>query len=163
MTKTETIQFMQTIKSYYNNFLLEDYVVKEWANKLKDFNNEEVYKKLEEHLNGEFKKEPPKLHYLIDSMLKDRGIVKAAQIKVKCSLCGRTINYLDFDSHLTRHSSVYYIKSKEHYLEQHYSEEQMMKADQEHFDQFYDNFLTKLYKRIEKGDEKERIAKIIFD
>lgn len=161
MTKTETIHFMQKIKSYYQNFSLEDYMVNEWADRLKEFDIEEAYKKLDMHLNGEYRNEPPKLHYITNALKKTKENLKAADVKVKCSICGKTINYLDFDSHLARHSSVCYIKSREHYLDQHFNEEQMMNAEQEYFDKFYDNFLEKLHERIENGDEKERLKKIL--
>ena len=35
MNKIETFHFMEKIKAYYQNFIIEDYVVNEWADKLK--------------------------------------------------------------------------------------------------------------------------------
>lgn len=161
MTKEETLDLMHKIKAHYQEFALEDYVISEWYEKLKLFDYEDVLKTFENHLTGEYQSKIPKLHYIANGLKTPEEKAKASVIHVKCSLCGRSINYLDFDSHLARHSSVYYIKSREHYLGQHYNEEQMLNAEQEYFDKFYDKFLEKLFLKIENGDEKERLRKIL--
>lgn len=161
MTKEETLDLLHKIKAHYQEFALEDYVISEWYENVKPYDYEDVLKKFENHLNGEYQSKLPRLNYIVSGLKTPEEKAKAGEIKVKCSICGKTINYLDFDSHLARHSSVYYIKSREHYLDQHFNEEQMMNAEQEYFDKFYDNFLEKLYERIENGDEKERLKKIL--
>lgn len=162
MTKTETIHFMQKIKSYYQNFSIEDYVVDEWADRLKGFDIEEAYKKLDMHLNGEYKSDPPKLHYITNALKKTKTVLKAENIKTRCSICNQVMEYPKLDLHMARHNSINYIKSREHYLKQTYNEEKMLEAYQAHFDRFYKKFLEELYCVIENGEEKDRIERIIF-
>ena len=50
MTKVEVIHFMEKIKAYYSNFSMKDYVVNEWYDKLKQYDVDDVYQKLDEHL-----------------------------------------------------------------------------------------------------------------
>ena len=64
MTKAETISFIKKIKAYYPVFKLEEEGVDEWASRLKPYSKDDILRKFEEHLKGEYALEPPKLHFL---------------------------------------------------------------------------------------------------
>jgi hypothetical protein len=162
MTKEELKNFMTKIKAHYQEFSTEDYVVKEWYKKLKPFDIEDVEKKFENHLNSEYQKNIPRLNFIVKGLKTPEEKIKTENIRIRCQHCGQTIELEKLDNHIARHNSIFYIKSKEHYLGQSYNEEKMLNAYQVQFDRFYDNFLAELYCKIEEKDEKERLEKIIF-
>lgn len=98
MTKVEVLKLLNKIKVYYPNFSLEDYVKEEWIEKLKPYDNEDVLKKLDEHLKGDKSKEPPKLHY-ITKFLKTPEEKKryTGDFIVDCNLCGKTMTLEEYD------------------------------------------------------------------
>lgn len=162
MTRAELQNFMQKIKANYQEFSVEKYVVDEWYNKLKNFDLEDVNKKLEKHLHGEYRKAVPRLNFIVDG-LKTPAQKEAEQvIRVRCSYCGCSLELKDLDRHIARHSSIEYIKSREHYLSEDNNREELMNLTEVYFEKFYKQFLNDLYCVIEDGTEKERIEKLIF-
>ena len=162
MTKEELKKLMTKVKAHYQEFSTEDYVVKEWYEKLKPYDIEDVEKKFEQHLNSEYRKNIPRLFAIANGLQTPEQKQKSKTIKVRCQHCNKIFELDQYDSHIARHNSIFYIKSKEHYLGQNYNEEKMLNAYQVHFDRFYNKFLEDLYCKIEDGEEKERIEKIIF-
>lgn len=162
MTREEILDFMTKVKAHYQEFSTEDYVVKEWYEKLKPYDIEDVEKKFEQHLNSEYRKTIPRLFAIADGLKTPEQKQKSKTIRVRCQYCNKIFELEQYDSHIARHNSIFYIKSKEHYLGQNYNEEKMLNAYQVHFDRFYDKFLEDLYCKLEDGEEKERIEKIIF-
>ena len=162
MTREELKSFMTKIKANYQEFSTEDYVVKEWYKKLEPYDLEDVEVKLEKHLSGEQRKTPPRLFYIADGLKTALRKEIEANVVIRCPYCENKITADKYENHIARHNSIYYIKSKEHYLGQNYNEEKMMSAYQVHFDKFYDKFLEELYCKIEDGEEKERLEKILF-
>ena len=163
MIKAELKSFMEKIKANYQEFSIEGYVVNEWYNKLKDFDIEDVERKLEQHLNGEYRRTIPRLNFIAGG-LKTQAQKEAAQIiRVKCQHCGIVLDLKELDRHLARHNSVFYVKSKENYLQQNYDADRLMEVTEVVFERFYKHFLEELYCVIEEGDEKDRIEKLIFD
>lgn len=162
MTKDELRGFMKKIKANYQEFSIEEYVVNEWYNRLKNFDLEDVNKKLEKHLHGEYRKVVPRLNFIVDG-LKTPAQKEAEQvIRVRCSYCGCSLELKDLDRHIARHSSIEYIKSREHYLSEDNNREELMNLTEVYFEKFYKQFLNDLYCVIEDGTEKERIEKLIF-
>lgn len=163
MTRAELQNFMQKIKANYQEFSVEKYVIDEWYNRLKNFDLEDVNKKLEKHLHGEYRKAVPRLNFIVDG-LKTPAQKEAEQvIRVKCSYCGCSLELKDLDRHVARHNSIEYIKSREHYLGEDNNREELMNLTEVYFEKFYKQFLNDLYCVIEDGTEKERIEKLIFE
>lgn len=163
MTRAELQNFMQKIKANYQEFSVEKYVIDEWYNRLKNFDLEDVNKKLEKHLHGEYRKTVPRLNFIVDG-LKTPAQKEAEQvIRVKCSYCGCALELKDLDRHIGRHNSIEYIKSREHYLGEDNNREELMNLTEVYFEKFYKQFLNDLYCVIEDGTEKERIEKLIFE
>lgn len=163
MTRAELQNFMQKIKANYQEFSVEKYVIDEWYNRLKNFDLEDVNKKLEKHLHGEYRKAVPRLNFIVDG-LKTPAQKEAEQvIRVKCGYCGCTLELKDLDRHMGRHNSIEYIKLREHYLGEDNNREELMNLTEVYFEKFYKRFLNDLYCVIEDGTEKERIEKLIFD
>lgn len=163
MNKVELKGFMQKIKANYQEFSIEEYVINEWYRKLKDFDIEDVEKKLEQHLNGEYRKMIPRLSFIASGLKTPAQKIASQEIIIRCHVCGEKINLKQLDRHLSRHNSVAYIKSREHYLGQDNDADDLMNLTEVYFQKFYKNFLENLYCVIEEGDEKDRIEKLIFD
>lgn len=162
MTKEETLDFMSKVKAHYQEFSTEDYVVKEWYEKLKPYDLADVEKKFEQHLNGEYKKTIPRLFSITSGLKTPEQKQKASVIRIRCQYCGKQIELEKLDNHIARHNSIFYIKSKECYLNKQYNEEQLLDAYQVHFDRFYNKFLQDLYCELGDEEEKSRIERIIF-
>lgn len=163
MTRAELQNFMQKIKANYQEFSIEKYVIDEWYNRLKNFDLEDVNKKLEKHLHGEYRKAVPRLNFIVDG-LKTPAQKEAEQvIRVRCSYCGCTLELKGLDRHMGRHNSIEYIKSREHYLGEDNNREELMNLTEVYFERFYKQFLNDLYCVIEDSTEKERIEKLIFE
>ena len=91
MTRNEVQDFMQRIKSHYQEFLIDEFKFNEWFNELKDYKAEDINKKFEEHLKSEtFGNYIPKINFLIKGLRKigETGYDKS-KIFVRCNRCGQ--------------------------------------------------------------------------
>lgn len=162
MTINEVKDFTETIKGYYPEFILEDFMFKIWYEALKDYDKEDVYTRLTKHLNGEYQNKVPKLNYLTKGLLTPEQKQKSNNIKVRCIYCNYNFPLEQISSHIARHTAIEYIKSREHYIDKIYNECKMMNATDDSFNKFYDSFLTELYCKLPNGKEKTRIEKLVF-
>ena len=65
MEKKDVIKIMTRIKKNYNEFINDDYTINEWFKELKDYDFEDVMKKIEEHLRSEqYGSKPPRVYFL---------------------------------------------------------------------------------------------------
>ena len=88
MTIKETNQFMERIKSHYQEFIVDDFKIKEWHKELSKFDLEDVNKKLDEHLkSSEYGEYIPKLFFLTKYLIpsKDKGKIKHYVVKCQNS------------------------------------------------------------------------------
>lgn len=161
MTKSEVLHFMKKIKSYYQNFAIEDYILDEWYDRLKPYSIEDVYKKLDEHLNGNYQNEIPKLHF-ITKFLKTPAEKSEEKIVIRCAFCGKSIELEKHERHLTRHNSITYIKRNERRIGKVFDETKMYELTEVEFDRLYKKILEALYVVSKDEKEKEILEKIIF-
>lgn len=98
MTKEEIKKFVKKISVYYPYFKLEKESFEEWAERLKPYDNDDVVRKFEEHLNGGKADEPPKLHFITKYLIttKDKEKYKGDYL-IRCNLCGREMYLSDYD------------------------------------------------------------------
>lgn len=112
MQKLEVINFMKKIKAYYQTFSMEDFVIKEWQDRLKPYDIEDVYVKLDQHLKGDQKDQIPKLHY-ITKFLKtpeEKKRAKCNDYLIRCNLCSQEMKLSEYDNkHFDRCSSINYL------------------------------------------------------
>lgn len=162
MNKKEITNFMKTIKGHYQEFSIEDYIVQTWYERLKEYDIEDVYSRLEKHLNGEYRKNPPRLQFLVDNLKTPEEKEKTKVIMTRCMYCNKVLPYEENDKHLSRHNSINYIKSKEHLLNKNYNEEKMLNSDESKFNIMYHNFLTEIYPYLTK-EEQSRLDNFIFN
>lgn len=112
MQKLEVINFMKKIKAYYQTFSMEDFVIKEWQDRLKPYDIEDVYVKLDQHLKGDQKDQIPKLHY-ITKFLKtpeEKKRAKCNDYLIRCNLCGQEMRLSEYDNkHFDKCNSINYL------------------------------------------------------
>ena len=90
MKKIEVMNFIKKIKAYYPVFRLEDEAIDEWIERLKPYSNEDILRKFEEHLNGEYALEPPKLHFLTKFLKTEEEKARVqTDYLIRCNLCGQ--------------------------------------------------------------------------
>lgn len=99
MTKTETLKFLNKIKAYYYNFSVEDNIKEEWIEKLKSYDLQDLEKKFEEHLNGQYALEPPRLHFLTRYLkTKEEKERATSDYLIRCNLCGNEMYLSEYEN-----------------------------------------------------------------
>ena len=142
MTKQEVIHFMQKIKAYYDYFQMEDYKINEWYDKLKKYDLEDVYRKFDQHLNGELKDSPPKLHYITRYLLTPEEKAKDRNdYLIECNLCGRTMTLSRYNNdHYDRCSSINYLLRNFKKKNMNVSREELESLSNEKFNDIYEEY-----------------------
>ena len=113
MTKQEVVNFLKKIKANYQSFSMEDYVINEWYDRLKPYDIDDVYLKLDQHLKGERCSEIPKIHYITKFLKEPSEKSKSLDnCFVDCNLCHRTMTLKQYDDHYGKCLSICYLKRK---------------------------------------------------
>lgn len=113
MTKQEVINFMKKIKANYSDFPMEDYVINEWYDRLKPYDVDDVYLKLDQHLKGERCSEIPKIHYITKYLKNPSEKGKSVDnYLIDCNLCHRTMTYKEWNDHYGKCLSIRYLMKK---------------------------------------------------
>lgn len=164
MTRIEVFHFLEKIKAYYQNFSIEEYVINEWYDRLKKYDLNDVYKKLEQHLNGEYKNEIPKLHYITKYLKTPKEKSESNDYCFRCNQCNAILRMSNYDQHMSRHNSVDYMlkKSKQFNILIKFNEQQLNEISDENFNKFYDLFIEKLIEFEKDATSLQRLKNIIY-
>lgn len=146
MERKETIEFMQRIKSHYQEFIIDDFKIDEWHKELKKYDYADVNKKLDEHLASEtYGEYIPKVHFLTKHLIESKDKGKIRHYVVKCQLCNKDIPDELYDSHFKRClSSKTIVKDMEYYFKLKVDYEQLMKMSEQEFEKTYVRYLNKM-------------------
>lgn len=159
MTIEEVKLLMKRIKSHYSTFVSDDFKFNEWYTELKDYDNNQVNKKLESHLNSpEFSENEPKLHFLTRYLkpINQNGTPK--NYRLFCPICNECVRGENFDTHYGRcNSTKYIIKQAKKYQDRDLDRNMLMNMQEEEFNERYD----KLLKIIQRGTDDQREEDII--
>lgn len=155
MTKQEVITFLERIKANYQSFLQTPYVLEEWYDRLKDYDKEDVYKKFEEHLNGELSSQIPKAHFITRYLTKSSDKGKENNYRVICGNCKKVLLLSEYQKHMERHNSIEYMKIHSDMFSV-FNEEKLLKKSEEDFEKIYDQWVEKLYNYLEKKEDKSQ-------
>lgn len=146
MTKNETMNFMERIKSHYQDFIIDDFKIKEWHKELSQYDLEDVNQKLDEHLkSSEYGEYIPKLFFLTKYLIptKDKGKIK--HYIVKCQLCNCDIPDSEYDNHYKRCSSAStIIRDMKKYFNLTVDYQQLMLIKPTEFENTYHKYLVKM-------------------
>ena len=161
MTVEETTKFMKRIKQHYQDFVIDNYKIEEWYKELKNYTYDDVNKKLEEHLKSQqFGNQIPKVYFLTRYLTPEKEKIKnkASNLWVRCSLCGKVIKYLDFQTHMDRCNSVEFInlQSKKLFSKE-IDKQRYREMPDEDFDKIYNKLLERILQTSKNKDEIERI------
>lgn len=156
MERKQTIEFMERIKQHYQEFIIDEYKLNEWHNILKDYEYEDVNKKLDEHLrseqNGQY---VPKVMFLTKYLTKIGEKQTASNFIVTCPLCMKAINYANFTKHYDRCSSTnFLIENSIKYFNKNLNYQKLMEAEEEQFETYYYNFCKELVDKVQNEDLK---------
>ena len=160
MTVQETNDFLKRIKQHYQDFIIDNSKLDEWYKELKDYSLEDVNKKLDEHLRNEYYgNQIPKVFFLTKHLTKEKDKGKIDELLVRCTLCGKVIKYVNFDSHMDRCNSVDYlnIQSKRLFGKE-IDKDKYRNMPDEDFDKVYNRVLEKILEISKDKDEIERIS-----
>lgn len=164
MNKKETIRFMERVKSHYQEFIIDDFKVSEWYGKLKDYDDEDVNKKFDEHLNSEIHGENiPKVYFLTKYLTptKDKG--KVRYYTILCSKCGYEIPDEEYDKHLQRcieASTV--VRDMKKYFSMNLQKKKLMALSDEEFEKIYQSYLNKMLDADIPDFRKKIILRCIY-
>lgn len=103
MELKEVKVILNKIKVYYPEFSINEYSIEEWNRVLKDYDFEDVYNKLNSHLQGENGKEIPRLNYLtryLDTIEEKER--RSKDYIVYCNLCKEKMLFTDYNRHYGR-------------------------------------------------------------
>ena len=142
MTKVEVLKLLNKIKVYYPTFSLEDYVKEEWIEKLSPYSNDDVLRKFDEHLNGEYALEPPKLHFLTKFLKTEEEKEKfKGDYLIRCNLCGQEMYLSEYENE--HYSKCLLIKALIKVLKEHgddVSYEELDKHSYEKLEKVWDKY-----------------------
>ncbi len=165
MTRDEVKNLFKRIKSNYSTFVADEYKLTEWCKELKDYDETDVHKKLEEHMrSSEYGNSEPKLYFLTKYLKTTSEKNKIEKYLMQCSICKEFIPEEQYDKHYERCLDVEYIIKKRKELFDNDTSEELKNAylnmDQTTFDNKYLEFLDKIYNYV-SDEEKQRIEFII--
>ncbi len=146
MEKKETIEFMERIKSHYQEFIIDDFKIKEWHRELSNYDAEDVNKKLEEHLKSEvYGDQIPKLFFLTKYLIPSKAKGKTPHHIVECQLCGQSVFDDDYDSHYRRcSSSTTIVRDLKKYFNMTVDYQKLMFLGDDTFESVYVKYLNKM-------------------
>lgn len=146
MEKRETIQFMERIKSHYQEFVIDDFKIKEWHKELCKYDVDDVNKKLEEHLKSEvYGDQIPKLYFLTKYLIPTDVKGKVKHNMLECTLCGQSIFDDDFDKHYARClASLTITKDLKKYFNLDVDYQKLMFLSEKDFNSVYERYLNKM-------------------
>lgn len=145
MKKPEVVNFLEKIKVYYPNFTINDMVRHEWIEKLQPYDYEDCYNKLDEYLDSEYSKEPPKPNWLIKYLKTTEEKAKRIEYAVQCQLCGKCLSLEEYEKHYKRCSSAKtIIRDFKNYYNQDIDYNNLMTMSDELFEKAYNKYLNKM-------------------
>ena len=167
MTIKETKDFLERIKTYYQSFMIDDYIIKEWHSQLKDYSSQDINGKFNEHLKSEeFSNYVPKIAFLTKYLTKEneKGNNNKEKIKTNCQLCGEEVTLAEYEDHYHKCSSICYIITQyKKYTGKEINREKLENATQEQFDNIYDQVLKLVYGNTNDEQQKHCIEMLLGD
>lgn len=149
--------FLKRIKSHYQEFTVDDFKVDEWYKELKDYDFDDINRKLESHLRSEeYGSAIPKVHFLTKWLKKSKDKGKVFSYEVNCPICKKWLDKDEFNRHYDRCSSINYLnKQSLKYKGEEIDKEIYLNLSYEDFNKKYDAICEYVYKHTEDEDEKK--------
>ena len=162
MSYDEFAKIIEMISSHYPKFNLEDYQLKFWYDKLKDYTQEDVIKRFQSHLQGNYAYAEPKLNYLLKNLTTKKEKETEDVRYIECPFCHRKYEFpLERESQercFTRCSMINYIEEKSQMLNINSIAifgDDVKRLKLSDIDSKYDKFLLEVYKNKNKLSRTE--------
>lgn len=166
MTLKETKEFMERIKTYYPNFMIDDFTVKEWNSQLKDYSYQDISEKFSEHLKSEeYGNYVPRINFLTKYLTKEKekGNNNADKIYTNCNLCGKSLLLSEYETHFHKCSSIGYVmKQYKKYKGKDLNREKLENASEEMLDKFYNEILQMVYDDSNTSKDEKHCIDMIW-
>ena len=159
MNKKETINFMERVKSHYQEFIIDDFKISEWYGKLKDYDAEDVNKKFDEHLGSEvYGDYIPKIMFLTKYLTPTKEKGKIKHYTIRCPECECNIPDEDFEYHTKRcFEASTIVRDFKRYFNQSLQKEKIMKLDEEDFEELYQKYIDRMLNSDKVEDFRKKI------
>lgn len=164
MTREESTKIVDKIQIYRQSFLITNAVYSEWHRVLSDYDYDDVDGKLDEYFqNGDNFGRYPDVYYLTKYLKKHDEKLKVGVTYVRCHLCQKQFDEIEFEEHYERCSSVDYLcrMSEKHYAKK-LNRTKMMNANKIDFEKYYWSFCEKLVDIMEDGLQKHTLTNAIL-
>ncbi len=146
MEKKDVINFMKRIKSHYQEFVVDDFKISEWYGFLKDYDDEDVNKKFEEHLNSEvYGNQIPRIAFLTKFLIKSKDKGKIKHYTVLCPKCGQAVPDVQLEKHTQRCIEAHsIIRDMKKYYNIRVDFQELIEMSNEKFEKTYQKYLDKM-------------------
>lgn len=150
MNRLETKQLLDKIQAFRQSFNITNSLLDEWYKILEPYRYQDVNKKLDEYFRessnfGQY----PDAYSLVRYLRTEEELQHTSSIQVRCSMCGRLMNYNDLEEHFDRCSSVSYIYiNAPKYLNRTFDKSKLWEMDKSTFDKFYIKFCEEIFKKM---------------
>ena len=163
MTLNETKELFKRIKAHYPNFNDDDYVIKEWFRYVEPYEKEDIHKKFEQHLKGDYSQYEPKVTYLTSYLKTKEEKMQTGEYLVRCEICGQAVNLNDFQKHHDRCSSIEYLNQlRIRYFGKGIDKEQLRQLNDIEFLEKYEQMLDLVLEKSIDPIEKKRVENYFF-
>ena len=151
MNRKEVSNLLEKIQAYRQSFLITNTLIREWERILEPYDYEDVNRRLDEYFkNGDNFGKYPDVYYLIKYLKKSEDKLKTGVNYARCHLCQKLVDYMEFNNHYERCSSVEYLcNMSERYFSKKLNKEKLLVANKEEFKKYYWEFCKKLYEKID--------------
>lgn len=161
MTKDETKEILKKIDvTYQTNYMRNEMYVVEWYKELKNFDFEDVYTRLEEHMRSNFSNSVPKLYFLTKGLKTPEEKERMSNLLEYCPLCKAKVKLENFDEHYENCMDIDYIrKNVKKYLDQEIILSDYYSMSREDIKKRVDKIMKIVYQKTDNQFEKNCLRK----
>ena len=172
MTRDEINNSIQKIVLYRPFFKIDNEnqlnaMINEWYLQLEEYDYEDVESKLNSFLADESNNNKiPNPYMLKSGLYKTKQKFKDGEVRVRCMFCGKVVEYYnELNKHENRCRSIKYLKSiYPRYFNRTIDDEttkDLQNMSEYNFRKNYYLILEKVYDRMEEGEKKELLKKVL--
>jgi len=141
MTKEESQKIIKKIKAYYYYFELDKDSTRIWTDKMQPYSFEDVDRKVEEHITGEDRQNPPRIQDLLRFLLTEEQKAKSKEeYLVNCNLCGRLMPFKEYETHYDKCLSFEYLIARAKKEHKEITREQLENTRQDVLNKLYEKY-----------------------
>lgn len=164
MNREQVRQLFKRIQSNYPNFIIDDYKITEWAKELKDYDEVDVHKKLEEHMrNEQYGNQEPKVYFLTKYLktIKEKNTV--IKYNVHCPICGKYVNLEQYEDHYVKcNRTKLMINDMKVYYNKDLNLDEILRLSDVDYERLYIKYLNMILNVDIPSIRKKLILKVLY-